>query len=63
MTKYFTIACNGFQGCCYYATKEEAEQAAASRNALHGHSFWQVCEVWLNDPYAADERPYLTRLI
>jgi len=57
MMKYFTINGNGIQGA-YYKTQEEAQAAADRRNALHGRLVWFVREVWLADPYAADNRPY-----
>ena len=59
--KYYVLDCNSLQGVRYYASYEEANDAAASRNAYHGRQFWTVREVWLcNDPYAADQNPYLT---
>lgn len=60
MTKYFTIAGNGVQGN-YYKAREDAQDAADKRNALHGRQVWTVREVWLTDPDADDNRPYRAR--
>lgn len=57
MTKYYVIACNGFQGSTYYRARTDAQAAADRRHAISGQ-VWIVKEVWLNDPYADDERPY-----
>ena len=62
MYKYFMIiTVYGQQGGHYYKTEAEAQAAADRRNALHGRKLWTVREIFLRDPYADDDRPYLSR--
>ena len=57
MTKYYVIACNGFQSSIHHRNYADAKAAADRRHAISGQT-WIVKEIWLNNPYADEERPY-----